>query len=77
MEETPLAEARSVDDQVEWLDNQRILYGLSRDIWVVRADGSGSPRKFSLEGALACRSPGRSTTSCRALTRSSGSVFGP
>jgi hypothetical protein len=46
MEETPLAEARSVDDQVEWLDNQRILYGLSPDIWVVPADGSGSPRKF-------------------------------
>ncbi len=50
--ETLLAETRSVDDQVEWLDNDRILYGLPRaqsgtassDIWVVPADGSGQPQ---------------------------------
>ena len=46
MKETPLAEERPVDDQVEWLDNDRILYGLSADTWVVPADGSGAPQKF-------------------------------
>jgi hypothetical protein len=44
--ETALAETRSVDDQVEWLDNGRILYGLLGDIWVVRSDGRGRPRIF-------------------------------
>jgi hypothetical protein len=44
--ETPLAETRSVDDQVEWLDDDRILYGLIKDVWVVRADGRGEPRIY-------------------------------
>jgi hypothetical protein len=44
--ETVLAETRSVDDQVEWLDDGRILYGLRGDIWVVRADGKGRPRLY-------------------------------
>jgi hypothetical protein len=51
--ETMIAENRSVDDQVEWLDNQRILYGLPRggtsissDVWVADADGSGTPTVF-------------------------------
>ena len=45
-EETPLAEERSVDDQVEWLDDDRILYGLTQDVWVVQADGRGTPRIY-------------------------------
>jgi hypothetical protein len=50
--ETPLAETRSIDDQVEWLDDDRILYGTSEgDTWVVPADGKGSPARY-LEGAL-------------------------
>lgn len=48
--ETLLAETRSVDDQVEWLDDDQVIYGLPRqregtassDIWRVAADGSGS-----------------------------------
>jgi hypothetical protein len=44
--ETALAETRSVDDQVEWLDDGRILYGLVGDLWVVRADGRGRPRLY-------------------------------
>jgi hypothetical protein len=52
--ETALSESRSVDDQAEWLDTDHVLYGLSReqagsgtsDIWVVRADGTGTPRLF-------------------------------
>ena len=50
--ETQLAETRSVDDQVEWLDDDRIVYGLpgegsdaaQTNVWVVPADGSGTPR---------------------------------
>ncbi|MFD0821481.1 TolB family protein, partial [Micromonospora zhanjiangensis] len=49
--ETLLAEPRSVDDQVEWLDDGRIVYGLPRDggptatsdLWRVPADGTGGP----------------------------------
>jgi hypothetical protein len=49
--ETLLAETRSVDDQAEWLDDEHVLYGLPRgeegtastDVWVVPADGTGSP----------------------------------
>jgi hypothetical protein len=49
-QESLLAETRSIDDQIEWLDDNRLLYGLSRpgsdattsDVWVVPADGSGT-----------------------------------
>ncbi|MET8091055.1 hypothetical protein [Micromonospora sp. NPDC005220] len=49
--ETLLAETRSVDDQVEWLDDTRIIYALPRggagtatsDIWSSPADGRGAP----------------------------------
>ena len=46
MTETPLAEERSIDDQVEWLDNRSILYGVLSDVWLVPADGSGEPHRF-------------------------------
>jgi len=52
-EETSLAERRSVDDQLEWLDNDRVLYsvrsqaaGAGTDVWVANADGSGTPAIF-------------------------------
>jgi hypothetical protein len=49
-----LAETRSVDDQVEWLDNSTVLYALPRgssgadatDTYAVPADGSGTPKVF-------------------------------
>ncbi len=50
MRETPLAETRSVDDQVVWLDKDTIAYSLPRgngkesDIWSVPADGTGGAR---------------------------------
>jgi hypothetical protein len=48
---TPLAETRSVDDQVAWLDDNHVIYGLPRtgseaavdDVWSVPADGTGTP----------------------------------
>lgn len=51
--ETVLAESRSVDDQVEWLDNKTILYGMPRDgevgdsdIWSVLATAKSAPALF-------------------------------
>lgn len=45
--ETVLSEPRSVDDQIEWLDDGTLLYGLPRDgaegdsdIWQIRTDPS-------------------------------------
>lgn len=46
----PLSETRSVDDQAEWLDDEQVLYGVEDAVWVVRADGSGAPRRL-LESA--------------------------
>jgi hypothetical protein len=47
MRETPLAETRSIDDQAEWLDDGRVLYGRGGQVWVVPADGSGSPSRYA------------------------------
>lgn len=48
--ETALAEQRLVDDQVEWLDDRRVLYRVDEEIWVTAADGAGSPRRFVAGG---------------------------
>jgi hypothetical protein len=52
--ETPLGETRSIDDQVEWLDDEHVTYALAEDtgparttatsIWVLPVDGSAPPR---------------------------------
>ncbi|MET3770274.1 Tol biopolymer transport system component [Marisediminicola sp. UYEF4] len=51
--EIVLPSERSVDDQVEWLDDSTVLYGLPRidavgdnDIWAVAADGTSEPVVF-------------------------------
>lgn len=48
--ETVLPESRSVDDQVEWLDDDTLLYGVPRanapgdsDVWSIRVDGRSEP----------------------------------
>jgi hypothetical protein len=46
MRETPIADARSVDDQAEWLDDRRVLYGIDGAVWVANADGTGEPRRY-------------------------------
>lgn len=52
-QETSLGENRSVDDQLEWLDDERVLYTLidtsgivGNSVWTVRADGSGMAERF-------------------------------
>ncbi len=53
LEVTALAETRSVDDQIEWLDDESILYALPEEpgspiahVWALPADGSGEPEIF-------------------------------
>lgn len=43
MVETPLAETESVDDQLEWVDDQLLAYGKAGSLWTVPSDGTGSP----------------------------------
>jgi hypothetical protein len=46
------AETRYIDDQVEWLDDRHVLYGIPRrtttmsDVWVASIDGSEAARIF-------------------------------
>ncbi len=51
MAETALAEERSIDDQIEWLDDRQVLYGEMGSLWVVPADGSGEPRRFMTQAS--------------------------
>jgi hypothetical protein len=53
LSERPLAETRNVDDQVEWLDNDHVVYALPEDgptssattnTWVLPVDGTQPPR---------------------------------
>ncbi|MEA2248078.1 MAG: hypothetical protein QOH46_2607, partial [Solirubrobacteraceae bacterium] len=48
--ETALAETQPLDDQIEWLDDDHVLYRSGESTWTVPADGSGAPRRW-LEGA--------------------------
>lgn len=51
MRETPVAERRSVDDQLEWLDNSHVLYAVpdgggssaTTNVWRAAADGATPP----------------------------------
>ena len=49
--DVPLAERRPSDDQAEWLDNTRVLYGIGVDVWVAPADGSGRAQRFLAHAA--------------------------
>jgi hypothetical protein len=46
MAETPLAETESVDDQLEWLDDSRVIYGKAGSVWTAAADGTGAPALY-------------------------------
>lgn len=43
MQETPLAEERSIDDQAAWIDDDTVAYGVDGGVWSMPADGSGEP----------------------------------
>jgi len=42
LEDHPVAEQRSVDDQVEWLDDETLVYSDGANVYTVPADGSGA-----------------------------------
>lgn len=44
--EIQLAERRPIDDQVEWLDDDHLLYRDGETTWIVDADGGGTPREW-------------------------------
>jgi hypothetical protein len=56
LKEVDLSETRNIDQQVQWLDNQHILYALSEDekvigggaidSWIIPADNSGPPKRL-------------------------------
>ncbi|MER6067611.1 TolB-like translocation protein [Streptomyces sp. NPDC001817] len=54
LRETPLAERRSVDDQVVWRDARTVVYALpgdyGADLYAVPADGSGAARRITTAG---------------------------
>ena len=56
-QQTVLSEKRSVDDQIEWLDNRNLLYGLAADggngdsnIWKLGTDPTSQPSLFIAHG---------------------------
>ena len=53
--ETALSEKRSIDDQLEWLDNRHVLYSVpssadgsspSTDVWQIAIDAGTPPKRF-------------------------------
>ena len=51
LKDHPLAETRTVDDQIEWLDNSTVIYSVDTgigapSIYATAADGTGTPRLF-------------------------------
>jgi hypothetical protein len=53
-EQVMAAEANEVDDQVEWVNNEEIVYSLpdsrasaTAHLWSLRIDGSSPPRQFT------------------------------
>jgi hypothetical protein len=43
LEDHPVAEKRSIDDQAEWLDDDTLVYSDETNVYTVPADGSGEP----------------------------------
>ena len=53
MEQQFTAEVRNVDDQIEWLDDNTLIYAVDAedddgpvDVWATAADGRGTPTRF-------------------------------
>jgi len=44
LEDHAVAETRSIDDQVEWLDDRTLAYSFEDNVYTVPADGSGEPQ---------------------------------
>ena len=53
-----VAEDRSIDDQVEWLDNDILAYSDERNVYTVPADGGGEPELLVKDATSPVRLPG-------------------
>jgi len=52
-----LAEDRSIDDQVEWLDDETLAYSDGRNVYTVPADGGGEPGLLVRDATSPARLP--------------------
>ncbi len=57
-----VAENRSIDDQVEWLDDENLAYSDGRDVYTVPADGSGAVHRLLRNATSPVRLPAASST---------------
>jgi hypothetical protein len=48
--ETALAESRTIDDQIAWLDDRHVLYDVDETTWTANADGTGTPHEYLTGG---------------------------
>ena len=53
LEDHPVAEKRSIDDQVEWLDDDTLVYSNGTNVYTVPADGSGEAKLLDPRRELA------------------------
>ncbi len=78
LKDHPLAETRNVDDQVEWLDDQTVIYGLPQDAGEVNAVAERHREHPSSAGRRRSRpTPGRYAPTVVGLRRSSSRARGP
>jgi hypothetical protein len=52
-----VAEHRSIDDQVEWLDDDTLAYSDERNVYTVPADGGGEPKLLVKDATSPVRLP--------------------
>jgi hypothetical protein len=57
LEDHAVAESRSIDDQVEWLDDGTLAYSDERNVYTVPAEGEGSPELLVRDATSPVRLP--------------------
>ena len=57
LDDHAVAETRSIDDQVEWLDNGTLAYAYGDDLYTVPADGGGEPQLLVRDASSPVRLP--------------------
>ena len=55
LEDHAVAEERSIDDQVEWLDDDTLAYSDEKNVYTVPADGSGEAELLVKDAASPVR----------------------
>ena len=76
--ETALSERRSIDDQLEWLDDAHVLYSVpaaedgsspSTDVWVAPADARSAPRMYQRNAYSPASARCKDAAACAAPSR--------